>query len=202
MTASRTGAREPDWNLIRRRLADAERALAAPFDLSSERARAIIDKRTRALARTALAHQAATDPVDLVVFAVGGGRYGIETRHVRETVAITQITPVPGAGDGLLGVTYLRGDILPVADPRALLPMASRGLMDFSFVVVLGRERAEYGLAVQAIHEVEAIDRADLRDIADPSARKNGQIWRMTPAGTLLLDGAALLGAAFSPAGG
>lgn len=197
-----TAAREFDWPLIRHRLADAERALEAPFDLASERARAIIDRRTHALARAAQAHDAAVDPVELVAFAVGGGRYGIETRHVRETVAITQITPVPGAGDGLLGVTYLRGDILPVADPRALLPMAARGLMDFSFIAVLGRERAEYGLAVQAVHEVETADRAALRDFAGPAARGNGKAWRMTPEGTLLLDGAALLDLTFSIAGG
>ena len=50
--------------------------------------------------------------------------YAVPVEHVLEAAELAQVRPVPGARPELLGVSNLRGQILPVADLAALLGAA------------------------------------------------------------------------------
>src|SRR5207302_8831124 len=112
--------------------------------LPPDRARALLEERARALARPPAAAPAG-DALQVVAFALANERYGIETRHVREVVRLTDYTPVPGAPDFLLGVMNLRGEVLAVIELRKFLGVATRGVSDLSRVLVVGGDRAEFG---------------------------------------------------------
>ena len=58
---------------------------------------------------------------NVIVFAVGAGRYAVELRWVREVVTLGFVTAVPTAPAALSGVVNLHGTILPVLDISALL---------------------------------------------------------------------------------
>lgn len=70
---------------------------------------------------------------NVIVFAVGRGRYAVELRWVREVFTLGHVTPVPRAPSGLLGVVNFRGAIVPVLDvtafrtrsPQAVPPVES-----------------------------------------------------------------------------
>jgi purine-binding chemotaxis protein CheW len=55
----------------------------------------------------------------VVVVAAAGRRWRVPTARVREVAALGQLTPVPTAPAPLVGLTQLRGQILPVLDPAA-----------------------------------------------------------------------------------
>ena len=67
--------------------------------------------------------------------------YAVPVEHVLEAAELAQVRPVPGARPELLGVSNLRGQILPVADlatllgaarvapPRRLLVAEAKGLV-------------------------------------------------------------------------
>jgi hypothetical protein len=57
---------------------------------------------------------------NVIVFALGGGRYATEIRHVREVVSLGFVSTVPTAPPGIAGVFNLRGTIVPVLDVLAL----------------------------------------------------------------------------------
>jgi chemotaxis signal transduction protein len=63
---------------------------------------------------------------DVVVVEAGGRRLVIALAHVRELAVAGWVTPVPTAAAPVVGVTQLRGQILPVLDvsqpPRVLQP--------------------------------------------------------------------------------
>ena len=58
---------------------------------------------------------------NVIIFSVGGGRYAIELRWVREVVTLGFVTNVPTAPPALGGVCNLHGQILPVLDVGVLL---------------------------------------------------------------------------------
>ena len=58
---------------------------------------------------------------NVIIFTVGGGRYAIELRWVREVVTLGFVTDVPSAPPALGGVCNLHGQILPVLDVGVLL---------------------------------------------------------------------------------
>ena len=53
----------------------------------------------------------------------GGEDYALPVESVREVAELGDVTPVPGAAAAVLGVRNLRGQVLPVADLRALLDL-------------------------------------------------------------------------------
>jgi purine-binding chemotaxis protein CheW len=61
---------------------------------------------------------------NVIVFALGGGRWAAEIRHVREVVSLGFVSTVPTAPPGIAGVFNLRGTIVPVLDVLALVGRA------------------------------------------------------------------------------
>jgi len=85
--------------------------------------------------RAALLRQAAATPEAqgaleapgtlLLLFALGGESYGFPLERVREVVKPGPITPVPSLPEHILGVMNLRGEILPILDPKRLLGLGA-----------------------------------------------------------------------------
>ena len=68
-------------------------------------------------------HQAATqtaeeDNEQLITFRVAGEEYGIPIMEVQEIIRVPEITSVPNAPSGVIGITSLRSRIVPVMDLR------------------------------------------------------------------------------------
>jgi purine-binding chemotaxis protein CheW len=183
-----------DWTAVRERLAKAQQAVEQALDLAPERARAVMDERARALARPLETGPAAGETLDLVTFALASERYALEARHVREVVRLVDYTPVPSAPEFLLGVTNVRGEILAVMDLRKFFDVPHKGLTDLSRVLVLGHERAEFGVLADAVFEVA---KARLDEILEPPASVAGigreYLRGVTAEALVVLDGAVLL---------
>ncbi|HEY6178827.1 MAG TPA: chemotaxis protein CheW, partial [Kofleriaceae bacterium] len=58
---------------------------------------------------------------NVIIVTIGGARYAVELRWVREVVSLGFVTNVPTAPVALGGVCNLHGAILPVLDVGALL---------------------------------------------------------------------------------
>lgn len=58
---------------------------------------------------------------NVIVFTIGGVRYALELRWVREVVSLGFVTSVPTAPAALGGVCNLHGSILPVLNVGVLL---------------------------------------------------------------------------------
>jgi purine-binding chemotaxis protein CheW len=164
------------------------------LQLSPERARAVLEARARLVARVPVEAPAASVVLEVVTFALANERYAIETHHVREVVRFNEFTPVPGAPDFLVGVFNLRGDILAVFDLRPFFGVARQAVTDLSRLLVLGGERAEFGVLADAAHEVRAV-RTD--EVLEPPGSVVGvgreYLRGVTRDALLVLDGAALL---------
>ena len=83
---------------------------------------------------------------------VGGDQFALPVEHVREIARLGDVSPVPGAGEVVLGVRNLRGQVLPVFDLAALLGVAGSGRPSRVVVAEAGGHRA--GLAIDAVTDV------------------------------------------------
>jgi purine-binding chemotaxis protein CheW len=74
-------------------------------------------------------------PSRVCLVSISGGLYAIDLRNVREVFAVEAVTPVPGMGTVLAGVTNLRGVIIPLVDLRGILGLSGTGASAFAVVV-------------------------------------------------------------------
>ncbi len=156
-------------------------------------AAAILAERARLLARPAAA-AVRRDLLEVVVFELAGEACALETSAVLEVTRFTDFAPVPGGPPCLLGVTNLRGEILPVFDLGCLLGMAPRGLTGLSRMVVAGEGREELCLLADAVLEVRSVGRDEVLEApAALSALAGGLLRGVTRHGMMLFDGARLL---------
>jgi chemotaxis signal transduction protein len=71
------------------------------------------------------------------VFSLAGQSFAIDVTQVREVAIFEDWTTVPLAPPHLVGVANLRGDVVPIADARAVLGLpAHRGARKLSTLIV------------------------------------------------------------------
>ncbi len=183
-----------DWKQLHARLARARQATEESVRLSPERARAVMGERARLLARVPPRAPEADEVLEVVTFALAGEHYAVETSHVREVVRFGALTPVPGAPDFLAGLVNLRGEILAVFDLRRFFDVADPGRSEQARVIVLGGERAEFGVLADAVHEVTTLRVEEVREPPASVAGAGRDYLRGVTTGALIvLDGAVLL---------
>jgi purine-binding chemotaxis protein CheW len=191
-SARREAPRALDWQQARKRLERLAAAAAGALRLSPEQARQVLEERARALARVPAAGPSAGEAIEVVVFTQGGEPYALETRYVREVVRLTDCTPLPGAPPFLVGVLNLRGELLAVLDLRSFLGFEGAG-GERAWVLVLGAERAEFGLRVDAALEVRRLRLDEVLPPPDSGGPRRDHVRGVTAEALIVLDGGELL---------
>jgi len=173
---------------------DAGRSAEEESGLSPQRVLDILEARARAAARVPAQALEAGAILEVMRFSLGQEAYALETSCIREVLRPKEITPLPGTPAFLAGIANLRGQILAVLDLRHFFGLAAAADTALSRVIVLGRERVEFGVLADAVHEV-ALLRTDA--IADTPGSVSGAareyVRGVTAGAMILLDGAALL---------
>jgi purine-binding chemotaxis protein CheW len=97
----------------------------------------------------------ATDSVSQwVTFRLGDETYGIDVLKVQEVLRITEISPVPGAPDYVLGIINLRGNVVTVIDARNRFNLPQKEADDASRIIVVDAFDKIVGLLVDNVSEV------------------------------------------------
>ncbi|MCI0395703.1 MAG: chemotaxis protein CheW [Chloroflexi bacterium] len=102
--------------------------------------------------------------LDLLALVLGGERYAVEVRHVREIYSLEQITPVPRTPSFVVGVFSARGRLLSVIDLRAFLGLPKLGLSGSRKIVAVtaGDAHLEVGLLADAVVDVLTVFEDDV----------------------------------------
>ncbi len=183
-----------DWQEVRRRLARAAEAVEGASGPAPDRVRAVLEERARLVARVPPQAPQAADVLEVVTFDLADERYALESRYIREVVRVGPVTPVPGGPDFLVGVLNLRGEVLAVLDLRRFFHVPGREVGERSRVLVLGGDRAEFGVLADAAHEVIVL-RTD--QVHEPPASVAGvgreYVRGVTRDALIILDGGVLL---------
>ncbi|MCE0556262.1 MULTISPECIES: chemotaxis protein CheW [Motilimonas] len=89
-----------------------------------------------------------------VTFQLEQETYGINVMQVQEVLRYTEIAPVPGAPDYVLGIINLRGNVVTVIDTRSRFGLCPSEVSDNSRIVIIEAEKQVIGIMVDSVAEV------------------------------------------------
>ena len=133
--------------------------------------------------------------LSVAVWTLGGERYAIETRFVKQILRGQPLTPVPGAGELCAGVIVFQGELVPVFTPQPLFGLAAAPA-EVSWIAVLGEQAPELGLLVDAAWDVAQLRREQLSAPPGSALRESwtsGLLQGVTADGLILINGSELL---------
>ncbi|MGF1762841.1 chemotaxis protein CheW [Aliivibrio kagoshimensis] len=89
-----------------------------------------------------------------VTFQLEEETYGINVMQVREVLRYSEIAPVPGAPDYVIGIINLRGNVVTVIDTRSRFGLVQGETTDNTRIIVIESERQVIGILVDSVAEV------------------------------------------------
>lgn len=100
---------------------------------------------------------------------LGAETYAIDIRQVREVRSFERPTPLPRSPAWLLGVTDLRGTVVPVVDLRVRLGLPAPYAQDTA-TAVLDLDGQHTGVVVDAVSDVLDLPPSAMRALPDGAA--------------------------------
>ena len=91
------------------------------------------------------------------IISLGGDLFTIDLKNVREVFVVESITPVPGMPSGLVGVTNLRGTVIPLLDLRPMFALNSDATLRYAVVVQHGNWQV--GVMVDTVPEIRILSK-------------------------------------------
>jgi len=96
-------------------------------------------------------------------FSVAEELYGIDVMQVKEVLRYTDITPVPGAPKGIMGIINLRGNVVSVISTRSIFNLADSEIDNNTRIVVVEFDHQELlGLLVDGVDEVLNLPQSEI----------------------------------------
>ncbi|PSJ46242.1 chemotaxis protein CheW [Zobellella endophytica] len=89
-----------------------------------------------------------------VTFRLDNETYGINVMQVQEVLRYSDIAPVPGAPDYVLGIINLRGNVVTVLDTRLRFGLEPAEVTDNTRIVIIEAEKQVIGILVDSVAEV------------------------------------------------
>ena len=107
--------------------------------------------------------QSSDDPVlQYVTFRLADETYGLNVMRIQEVLRYTEIAPVPGAPDYVLGIINLRGNVVTVIDTRRRFGLPDGEVTDSTRIVVLEADEQVIGIMVDSVAEVIYIRQSEI----------------------------------------
>lgn len=107
--------------------------------------------------------QVSDDPVlQYVTFKLDDETYGINVMRIQEVLRYTEIAPVPGAPDYVLGIINLRGNVVTVIDTRRRFGLRDAEVTDATRIVVIEAENQVMGVLVDSVAEVVYLRQSEI----------------------------------------
>jgi purine-binding chemotaxis protein CheW len=141
----------------------------------------------------------ATARIELLLFTLGSEDFALPVPTLREIVLPPLLSEVPRAPRDVMGVTMLRGEVVPVYDPRLSLGLPVRPARSRrTRVVIADSGKGPLGLWVDAVLQVLRVTEAEL-ELPPPGlgrapaisrlGRHGGRLFAVLELGLLLREG-------------
>ena len=112
------------------------------------------------------------------LFDRGGQRFALPTAIVQEAVTVGEIVPIPRSPDVLVGVTNLRGTLLPVFDFDSALGVQSEVLPQRSTLLVIRESTGQaFGFLTDRVSGVREMASTGLQTIPGENGSILSGIW-------------------------
>src|SRR5690554_8101398 len=97
-----------------------------------------------------------------MTFRLDNETYGINVMQVQEGLRHTEIAPVPGAPECVLGIINLRGNVGTVIDTRQRFGLAPAPVTEQTRIVLIEADRQVVGILVDSVAEVVYLRQSEI----------------------------------------
>lgn len=104
---------------------------------------------------------------EYLVFTLGAEEYGIEILKVQEIRGYERVTRIANAPDFILGVTNLRGVIVPIIDLRVKFDFPTADFNVNTVIIILNLSERVVGIIVDGVSDVTSLTNEQIRPAPD-----------------------------------
>ena len=97
-----------------------------------------------------------------VTFRLENEIYGINVMLIQEVLRVSEIAPVPGAPNYVIGIINLRGNVVTVIDTRMRFGLSPKEMDDATRIVIIEVENQTVGIVVDSVSEVVDVDASEI----------------------------------------
>ena len=97
-----------------------------------------------------------------VTFQLEQETYGINVMQVQEVLRYSEIAPVPGAPNYVLGIINLRGNVVTVIDTRLRFGLPQTEVTDSTRIVIIESDKPVIGILVDSVAEVVYLKKSEI----------------------------------------
>ena len=108
------------------------------------------------------ANQSEDPMLQWVTFRLEDEIYGVNVMQVKEVLRYSEIAPVPGAPNFVLGIIHLRGTVVTVIDTCQRFGLPSGEITDATRIMILEVEGHVIGILVDAVSEVVYLRQSEI----------------------------------------
>lgn len=102
--------------------------------------------------------------LQVVVFNVGASSYAVDIAYVEEILKYQPVTSLPGSTSKVVGVSNIRGSVIPMVDGGILEKSVLLGDEDTSVIVLMVGDK-RFGLMVESVREILTIGEESLESL-------------------------------------
>ncbi len=110
-----------------------------------------------------------------VIFKLNNDDFGLEIMNVNEIIRMQELTAMPNTSAYILGVTNIRGKVIPVISMKKILGMEESSDDDRTRIIVASLGEKTYGFKVDSVSEIIKIEeeQIDKQEGIGEDAEKN-----------------------------
>jgi len=134
--------------------------------------------------------------ISYLTFRIGSEIFGANVKNIQNIIEYTELTKVPEMPDFIIGVSNLRGEVLPVVDSRIKMGITASEITSNTCIIVVELEldgiKTKAGFLVDEVSEVLEIEDKDINETPTIGSKYNTEIIKgVYPVGSkfiMLLD--------------
>lgn len=132
--------------------------------------------------------ESGTNELEVLVFELGGQRFGVNVAKVREVILHVDAVPTPGQADTVKGVIRLRGSVLTVVDLHKQLNRLPKYDDETQWrIIVTEFNGATAAFEVEAVDSIYRLSWEDVRPVPDSGANGHTAVTGMAEVGEELI---------------
>ena len=130
----------------------------------------------------------------VIAFTLAAETYCVESAFVKEVYPLKEYTSLPGVPDYILGLINVRGQILPVVNPKKFFNLPERGLGELNKVIILFHNKMEFGILADFVEGSLFLSPEEIMDVpAGVTSIGEKYLKGVTIDNLIVLDAEALL---------
>ncbi len=132
--------------------------------------------------------ESGTNELEVLVFELGGQRFGVNVAKVREVILHVDAVPTPGQADTVKGVIRLRGSVLTVVDLHKQLGRIPKHCDETQWRIIVTEFNGETAaFQVEAVDSIYRMSWEDVRPVPDSGAGGHAAVTGMAEIGEDLI---------------